>query len=94
MKNLDVAEILSIDANNLKQKQFEALKQHGIDVLTEIIDLLKKDKFDDIRQRTFYSPAGDGVGSNNNCIEFNWCNDKDSVDIDSYLDTLESLKKK
>lgn len=92
--NTSVKQLLEINADNLKQRQFEALKQHGIDLLLHIVDLLRKNDFEGIRKFTFYSPAGDGMGSDNNCLDFDWSGDHEGTDIDSYLDYLEGLQPK
>lgn len=94
MKNPEVAELLSINADNLKQKQYDALKAHGIAVLQHIINLLKKDKLDDIEPLLFYSPAGDDMGCDNNCIDFNWTDSRDNTDISEFVSNLKHLQSK
>ena len=94
MKNEKVIDLLAIDAENLKAKQFDALKQHGINVLSEVLELLRKNDFKKIREMTFYSPAGDGMGTDSNCIDFDWTGTGDDTDITGYLDTLEGLMPK
>lgn len=93
MKNVKVIEILAIDAENLKAKQFDALKQHGINILSEILDSLRSNKFLDIETKLFYSPAGDDMGMENHCINFDWSGEEDT-DIQEYLNTLQSLMPK
>ncbi len=92
--NEKVVNLMSINADNLKEKQFNVLKEHGISLLRNIIGLINENKFEEIERYTFYSPAGDGMGSDNNCINFDYTDDQDGMDISSYVDLLISLKPK
>jgi hypothetical protein len=95
MKN--IKEILSLDIDNLREKQHQALKIHVTDILYEIIELIKTEKYEIIKDYTFYSPAGDDMGCDNTCIDFAWSGNKDDTDdigdTISKLISLKSIKK-
>ena len=61
--------IMDISVENLKEKQYEFLKEHTLNILEEIIDDLNNDKFDDIRKKMAFSAAGDGYGDDNYYID-------------------------
>ena len=83
--------IMDINIENLKEKQYEFLKGHTLNILEGIIDDLKKDKFDDIKKKMKFSPAGDGYGSDNFYINFSY--NETSMDLLDIIDEMEELKK-
>ena len=52
---------------------------------------MKKDKFDDIKKKMKFSPAGDGYGSDNFYINFSY--NETSMDLLDIIDEMEELKK-
>lgn len=83
--------IMDISVENLKEKQYEFLKGHTLNILEGIIDDLKNDKFDDIKKKMKFSPAGDGYGSDNFYINFSY--NETSMDLLDIIDAMEELKK-
>lgn len=67
---LTLAELLAIDTTTLRQCQADALKRHIIEKLEKIIRLVKFNRFDELKEVTRFSPAGDGWGCDNNYINF------------------------
>lgn len=83
--------IMDINIGNLKAKQYEFLKGHTLNILEGIIDDLKNDKFDDIRKKMKFSPAGDGYGSDNYYINFSY--NETSMDLLDIINKMEEFKK-
>lgn len=82
--------ILDVDINNLKQAKYKAMKEHIIGVLDKIKDLVDKGDYDGLDELTFYSPAGDGWGDDNSCINFAW-RDGEYMDIGEATQILKRL---
>ena len=89
MSNKEIA-LLTVDVDNLYRQQFEALKKHVIDTLTEAIGVVMVDDFNAAKQMTFNSPAGDDMGMDNDCIDFGF-NGKE-MDFREAIYALEELK--
>lgn len=83
--------IMDINIENLKEKQYEFLKEHTLNILEGIIDDLNNDKFDDIKKKMKFSPAGDGYGDNNYYINFSY--NETSMDLFDIVNKMEELKK-
>jgi hypothetical protein len=43
---MDIEKIMSIDVNNIKEKQYEALKEHILNILKTVTQLIENDEFD------------------------------------------------
>lgn len=84
MDNLD--DIMSINVDNLKQKQLAALKAHVLAKLSQIHILIGQNKFNEVKEYLIHSPAGDGYGDDNYYINFGW-------ELNSNLDLCEVLEK-
>jgi len=54
----------------------------------QIKELLQFKKFEDIDEFTFWSPAGDDMGSDNACINFGYDNPKDILEAVEEIKTL------
>jgi hypothetical protein len=76
---MNLKELMKVDVENLRLKQNEAIKEHIISTLHQVITLVSKDKFKEVEQLLEHSPAGDGMGSENNFINFKF--DECSLDI-------------
>jgi len=70
LNRLELADLLTIDTTTLRQRQADALKQHVIEKLEKVINLVKLGQLDKIEKETAYSPAGDGYGSDTCFINF------------------------
>lgn len=83
--------IMDIDVNNLRQKQYQYLKKHTLDVLNGIIENLKNDQLQAIQYKLKYSPAGDAYGCDNYYINFAYKKD-DFMDMNEILIMMAELK--
>lgn len=81
MKNID--EIMKLQPETLAQEQYKILKQHTLDTLNEVVQLIKNEKYDKLDDYVSFSRAGDGCGNENHYIEF-YCGD--------IVETVERLK--
>lgn len=95
MNNENLKNIMSITVENLAKKQHDAIKEHVLDVLQNISELIKEEKYDQIEKFTFYSGQGDGWGNarENDVINFAYL-DNDVMDIIEITDVLKNLKDK
>lgn len=89
MSNKELS-LLAVDVNNLCQQQFEALKKHIVDTLVEAIGAVTEEDFVKAKQMTFYSPAGDDMGLENDCIDFGFNGKK--MDFLQAIYALKDLK--
>lgn len=93
MENSLLDKLMCINVNTLRLEQYNALKQHAIDVLKDIIKDLNNDDLKHIQDYSMlYSPSGDGGGYENHFIFFNWVDDETDESIDLY-DFIEIMKK-
>lgn len=81
MKNID--EIMKLQPETLAQEQYKILKQHTLDTLNEVVQLIKNEKYDKLDDYVSFSSAGDGYGNENHYIDF-YCGD--------IVETVERLK--
>lgn len=70
LNRLELADLLTIDTTTLRQRQADALKQHVIEKLEKVINLMKLGQLDKVKEETAFSPAGDGWGVDNYFINF------------------------
>lgn len=92
---MDLSKLMETSPENLAKLQYNELKAFAVITLENVLAYLKQENFEIIRNKyLFDSPAGDGHGSDNRCIDFSY-DDKQtySTDIGDILDTLEGLKK-
>ena len=89
---MNIEELMSIDIDNLAQKQYDGLKEHLKGVLNKIITLLDQDKLEEIEEMLVESPGGDCYGSDDHYINFSY---KENCEEDMYwmLDDLRDLRK-
>ena len=83
-------EIMEISVENLAQKQYDFLLQHGIKILETVITNIKLGKYDEIERMLSYSPDGDGWGETNYYINFAYTPGVD-MDIRDYIKMLDKL---
>ena len=92
-----LAQIMAMDINNLKQKQYLAFKEHVLKILEMFHDVIKEEQdLDILSPLVNYSPAGDGMGCDNYYIDFGYKDengDRIKLDINDVIHTLENLKK-
>jgi hypothetical protein len=89
---MDIKEIMKINVDTLRQTQYEALKNHVIDILDKIKFLIKDDDFNTIEKFLEYSPACDGYVEDNNFIDFSY-NDEYPLGIKEVIEELKSFYK-
>lgn len=87
---MNLHELMSTTPESLAEKQRNALEAHIIRRLTLAIEHVKSRKYTDLKALTFSSPAGDGYGMDNDCIDFAW-DPKDCADILQAYNRLEQL---
>ena len=69
----DVIEYLKeagISSDEISKIQFNKLKEHALNLLKVVSDLIEKEEFDEIESYVGYSPSGDGHGLDNYFINF------------------------
>lgn len=91
MVNMNVSEIMQIDVENLKEKQLEALKEHTVKILKDVIKCVENNEFEKIEKMTCYSPSGDGYGLDNSYINFAY--DNGELDIMQMVERMQCLSK-
>ena len=91
---MDIKEIMSIDVNNLKQKQFETMKKHILLKIKQVEDLIKANKFEELQTELVFSPSGDAHGTDSHHVNFAYDDNSDeTLDLDDVLEILISLKR-
>jgi len=90
---MDIKEVLELTPEKLAYEQHIKLKAHGIEILKNILELIKKERYEDILEiYTRCSPSGDGYGLDNTFINFNFSDDVNGDDIEALINKLKSLK--
>ena len=92
---MDVKEILSINVENLAKRQHEAVKNHALNILEIVSTLIKTEQYSKIHDLCQFSPAGDGMGDDNNYIDFGIKgigNELETMDICQLCELLQKLK--
>jgi hypothetical protein len=67
---MELSELLDTSPETLAIAQKKALSAHVCARLSQIMDAIHQGRYDEVRKLTFESPAGDGMGSDNTCIDF------------------------
>lgn len=90
----DISDIMSINANNLRTRQYLALKSHILETLNRVTKAIEEDRLGDIESELSFSPAGDGYGCDNHFIDFNWEKGGETIDIAEITNMLIGLSNK
>ena len=70
-KDFALEEIMSINVDNLREKQYKAFKKHVLKILDKISNVIRNDgDLEEVVKMLDCSPAGDGYGTDNNYIQF------------------------
>jgi len=85
-----LSNLLKTTPETLAIAQYAALKTHAISVLEDVIKKLKADDIKAVKAMTYYSPAGDCMGTDSTCINFLY-GEPDTSDFGDLLDNLERL---
>jgi hypothetical protein len=91
-KVIDLYELMQTKPEELAKIQYEKLKEHTINRLRKIINLIENDAFDEVRNKLTFSPAGDGMGSDHWFIDFDYGSTE--MDLMEVINVLENLKSK
>ncbi len=87
----NIKDIMELDVDNLKKKQYDALLKHTKSVLSKMMSLLDNGEFDKIEEEMLCdSPAGDGYGADNVFIDFGYTDEE--MDIEQIMTKLRELK--
>ena len=81
-------EIMTKEFNprTLAREKYDTYKKYIAAKLDEVKEKVLEEKYDEIEKLTFFSPAGDGWGSDNNFIDFGFDeNPKDILEAANYL---------
>ena len=91
---MNIHEMLKLTPESLAKAQYDELKKHALQVLSEVSSLIYEDKFGSLDKFTFFSPSGDGYGLDNNCINFGTDDEvKDIADVVNRLVELRGMMK-
>lgn len=94
--DMSLEEILSIDPENIKQKQHDVLKGFVVNRLKEITDIIENEEYDKVNPYLNHSPAGDGYGTDKDFIDFSISEKQREnnygIDISEVIDRLKGLK--
>lgn len=94
--DMSLEEILSIDPENIKQKQHDALKGFVVNRLKEITEIIENEEYDKVNPYLNHSPAGDGYGTDKDFIDFSISEKQREnnygIDISEVIDKLKGLK--
>ena len=83
--------IMDINVNNLKNKQYEFLKNNTKCILNNILTYLEANNLQLIQNTLCYSPAGDGYGCDNYFINFSY-KSGEIMDLQDILELMADLK--
>lgn len=90
------SDIMSVNINNLKQKQHDFIKKHTLDILAQVVANIKSGDYVGAQEYLESSPSGDGYGCDNEYIDFTWEGAPDlpdGYDIGTMLGYLMELSK-
>jgi hypothetical protein len=89
---MDLAQLLDTKPENLAQKQRDALIKHVVDVLDQVKQAIVSLDSEKLEELTFFSGAGDGMGSDNTCINFQFAGKHDAIlDVQQAFDMIAHL---
>lgn len=81
-----------VSEKEINKIKFTKLKEFAVKRLQNIANLIENDKFEEIPKFTAFSPAGDGMGCDNNYIDFSEIAGYASLDILELSNELQNLK--
>lgn len=83
---------LGISQTEINKIKFEKAKFEAISRLEAVINCIKYDKFDEVKQHCAFSPAGDDMGVDNIYINFGDIIEADPIDIEEICMYLKGVK--
>ena len=93
MVNDKVVKLMDFGTRELKKMQHDALKEHVLTILSNLMNTIKLENYDDVVDYyTFSSPSGDSMGLDNDVINFAYRNGerKDIAEVVAELGNLKS----
>lgn len=88
---MNLSELMKTTPETLALQQYIALKRHVLERLELVKDEIMNESFN-IEPLTFFSPAGDGMGEDNSCVDFSYNQTDNPVDIAEIVQQLKKLK--
>ena len=89
---IDLDKLMTTTPESLAKLQHDTLKAHFLDVLKSIQDAIQHEEYNEEDLPLFNSPAGDGWGLDNVCIDFSYAGHSDPIDIQEALTMLRKLR--
>lgn len=87
----DISDIMSVNVDNLRERQYSALKSHVLETLNRVCKAIEEDRLGDIESVLSFSPAGDCCGCDNHFIDFNWEKGDETIDMAEVTNMLMQL---
>lgn len=88
---MNIEELLATKPDTLADKQYKAVVSHVCKKLGDVSRLIKEGKLDSVDLMCRHSPAGDGMGTDVDFIDFE-LGDPDGDDIGYVIQLLKDLK--
>lgn len=91
---MNLEELMKTTPETLANEQYSALSEHVRKVLRKIDQIVEYGTYKEMDALLFYSPSGDCMGSDNQCINFGYKKEKGScLDIAEVVGELIRLQK-
>lgn len=84
-------EVMNINVDNIRERQFSALKKHTLEVLDRVRRAIDAGLWDEVDDMLFFSRAGDDYGSDNYCIDFGYDTTSNPLDLHEVVFSLRRL---
>lgn len=91
--SLTLEELMDTRVDDLAKRQHDALKQHTLAILDKATKAIMREDYNAAIGMLFVSPAGDGYGLDNQCINFSFKSGDHITDFGEIVITLTALKK-
>jgi len=94
MSDVTLKQLMAATPESIAKIQYDALQAHVLQVLNKIETAVMDADYESVWAATFSSPAGDGHGMDNSCINFTYIEGEgDVMDIGDACNRLEELRK-
>lgn len=92
LRTMKLDQLLKTTPESLAKEQHDALKAHVLATLDEFRARIDAENYKGAEMLTYNSPAGDGWGSDDTCINFSYDGTNDTADLGAVLERLKALK--
>lgn len=93
MSDVTLKQLMAATPESIAKLQYEALQVHVLQVLNRIETAVMAADYESVWAATFLSPARDGYGMDNSCINFTYIEGEGNVmDIGDVCNRLEELR--